>query len=233
MWGERARPLARRTDLAVVREISVAFFHGEPRNVSFEVAQISREAATSNRLDKPAALRKYGASVKRGVMLLGSPGNGKTMACRWLASECRRLGLAWRSVTAEEYEQARAERSVPELFYLDTPGIVLFDDFDAALDVKQVVDLRPRHRHLRRAQDRPHRLARAHRRKLHELAGLRRWEALLRRYERPNRRAGRQQHVQNLAHNSIVEGTRSTPAIAGGKLYVRTLSHLISLGGVK
>ena len=36
-----------------------------------------------------------------------------------------------------------------------------------------------------------------------------------------------------LAHNSIVEGTRSTPAIAGGKLYVRTFSHLISLGGVK
>lgn len=96
-----------------------------------------RERLWSNTIgllrDKPAALRKYGASVKRGVMLLGSPGNGKTMACRWLASECRRLGLAWRSVTAEEYEEARAGRSVPELFYLDTPGIVLFDDFDAAL----------------------------------------------------------------------------------------------------
>lgn len=96
-----------------------------------------RERLWSNTIgllrDKPAALRKYGASVKRGVLLLGSPGNGKTMACRWLASECRRLGLAWRSVTAEEYEEARARRSVPELFYLDTPGIVLFDDFDAAL----------------------------------------------------------------------------------------------------
>jgi outer membrane protein assembly factor BamB len=36
-----------------------------------------------------------------------------------------------------------------------------------------------------------------------------------------------------LARNSIVEGARSTPAISGGKMYVRTFTHLISLGGAK
>ncbi|MCC7083781.1 MAG: PQQ-binding-like beta-propeller repeat protein [Pirellulales bacterium] len=34
-----------------------------------------------------------------------------------------------------------------------------------------------------------------------------------------------------LAKNSLGEGTRATPAIAGGRMYLRTDSHLISLGG--
>lgn len=78
-------------------------------------------------------LARYGVLPKRGVLLLGEPGNGKTMACRWLAAECRRRALEWRSVTAEMYEEARADREVPTLFQLDSPGVILFDDFDAAL----------------------------------------------------------------------------------------------------
>ncbi len=34
-----------------------------------------------------------------------------------------------------------------------------------------------------------------------------------------------------LARNGLGEGTQATPAIAGGKMYLRTLSHLISVGG--
>ena len=34
-----------------------------------------------------------------------------------------------------------------------------------------------------------------------------------------------------LARNSLGEGSQATPAIAGGKMYLRTLSHLISIGG--
>jgi outer membrane protein assembly factor BamB len=34
-----------------------------------------------------------------------------------------------------------------------------------------------------------------------------------------------------LARNPLKEGSQATPAIAGGKMYLRTLSHLISLGG--
>ncbi|HEY2762254.1 MAG TPA: PQQ-binding-like beta-propeller repeat protein [Pirellulales bacterium] len=34
-----------------------------------------------------------------------------------------------------------------------------------------------------------------------------------------------------LARNGLGEGTQATPAIAGGKMYLRTLSHLISIGG--
>jgi len=78
-------------------------------------------------------LRRYGVTPKRGLLLLGEPGNGKTMACRWLAGECRRRGLAWKTVTSEMYDDARAAREVPTLFRLDSPGVILFDDFDAAL----------------------------------------------------------------------------------------------------
>jgi cell division protease FtsH len=79
------------------------------------------------------ALREFGVAQKRGVLLLGEPGNGKTMACRWLRSQCHRYGLEWRSVTAEEYERKRNDAEAHELFELGRPGIVCFDDMDIAL----------------------------------------------------------------------------------------------------
>jgi len=78
-------------------------------------------------------LKMYGVPQKRGVLLLGTPGNGKTMACRWLLSLCQRRGLRWRSVTAQEYACAKAGGEVHELFELDGPGIILFDDLDQSL----------------------------------------------------------------------------------------------------
>ncbi len=83
-------------------------------------------------------MARYGVWPRRGVLLLGKPGNGKTMACRWLAAECWRRRLEFRSVTAEMYEDARNEHRVPTLFRLPSPGIVLFDDFDAALRDRHV-----------------------------------------------------------------------------------------------
>jgi hypothetical protein len=78
-------------------------------------------------------LQKYGVPQKRGILLLGTPGNGKTMACRWLLSLCHQRGLRWRSVSAEDFSGARESGSVRELFELDGPGIILFDDLDQSL----------------------------------------------------------------------------------------------------
>ncbi len=78
-------------------------------------------------------LQTYGVPQKRGIMLLGMPGNGKTLACRWLLSLCHKRGLLWRSVSAEEFNTARGAGGVRALFELDGPGMILFDDLDQAL----------------------------------------------------------------------------------------------------
>jgi len=82
-------------------------------------------------------LREYGVQAKRGVLLLGEPGNGKTMACRWLRCECNRQGLAWRNVTVEMFESSRREGEANELFDLERPGIIFFDDVDMAIRERQ------------------------------------------------------------------------------------------------
>jgi cell division protease FtsH len=78
-------------------------------------------------------LRRYGVPQRRGVLLLGAPGNGKTMACRWLRAACLRHGLACRNVSVEEFTSALADAQAHTLFQLPRPGLVFFDDFDAAL----------------------------------------------------------------------------------------------------
>jgi cell division protease FtsH len=95
---------------------------------------------------EPANLRRikeYGGRPKRGIMLLGPPGNGKTTACRWLWEECRRRGWTWRIVTPDAYNTARrgcdAEEDVKGLFTVTGRGIVFFDDMDLALRDRETV----------------------------------------------------------------------------------------------
>lgn len=79
------------------------------------------------------SLERFGVPLKRGVLLMGTPGNGKTMACRWLQSEALRLGYSWKSVTPDMYMNFSGRGQTSMLFDLDRPGIVLFDDLDHAL----------------------------------------------------------------------------------------------------
>ncbi len=84
-------------------------------------------------------IKAYGGRAKRGVLLTGSPGNGKTMACRWIWEECRRRRWEWRLVTPDAYRQARSNDSIEELFGVERRGIVFFDDMDLALRDRETV----------------------------------------------------------------------------------------------
>jgi len=78
-------------------------------------------------------IKEYGGRPKRGVLLMGPPGNGKTSACRWIWEECQRRGWEWHLVTPDAYREARAHDAVKDLFSVNKRGIVFFDDMDLAL----------------------------------------------------------------------------------------------------
>ena len=84
-------------------------------------------------------IKAYGGRAKRGVLLTGAPGNGKTMACRWIWEECRQRRWEYRLVTPDNYRQARAHDHIQELFSVDRRGIVFFDDMDLALRDRETV----------------------------------------------------------------------------------------------
>jgi cell division protease FtsH len=91
---------------------------------------------------EPANLRRikeYGGRARRGVLLTGSPGNGKTMACRWIWEECRQRGWEHKLVTPDAYRQARATDNIENLFSVERCGIVFFDDMDLALRDRETV----------------------------------------------------------------------------------------------
>ena len=88
-------------------------------------------------------IKELGGRAKRGLLLNGPPGNGKTSACRWLWQECLRLRYEYRLVTPDSYRSARSQgnpvAAVKQLFTVDRRGIVFFDDMDIALRDRNTV----------------------------------------------------------------------------------------------
>ena len=112
------------------------------------MAEPTRESLWKNSVgylerDNLCRIKEFGGRPQRGILLTGPPGNGKTMACRWLWQECRRRRWNWRLVSPDGYSQARrcsnAEEAVRELFELPKKGIIFFDDLDLALRDRETV----------------------------------------------------------------------------------------------
>jgi hypothetical protein len=87
--------------------------------------------------DNLTRIRQLGGRPRRGLLLSGPPGNGKTSACRWLWEECHRLRYEYRIVSPDAYQAARQScnsvEAVKQLFMVNKRGIVFFDDMDIAL----------------------------------------------------------------------------------------------------
>lgn len=78
---------------------------------------------------------EFNIPYKRGVLLCGKPGCGKTMTCKWLRNLAIEHDYFHRVVTMEEYEQVRQHGSVRQLFTppRNKPAIVFFDDLDVMI----------------------------------------------------------------------------------------------------
>ncbi len=79
-------------------------------------------------LDEADAIEHYKVRIRRGILLGGEPGNGKTMACRWLQKLANDAGIDTKSITISALSQAFGNDSLIEL--LNSAPMVFFDDID-------------------------------------------------------------------------------------------------------
>lgn len=93
--------------------------------------------------DNLKRIREYGGRAKRGLLLTGPPGNGKTSACRWVQAEVEQRGWLAKTVSPDDYQAARKAcnpaEAVKELFEANGRGVVFFDDLDIALRDRDAV----------------------------------------------------------------------------------------------
>lgn len=73
-------------------------------------------------------IEKYGVKIKRGIILDGTPGNGKTMVCRYIQKLCSQNGFHWGVITSADIDQAYQDKELNDLFRRYT--VSFFDDID-------------------------------------------------------------------------------------------------------
>jgi len=79
-------------------------------------------------LTKKKLIASYGVNVRRGLVLSGPPGNGKSMVCRYLKSICNKNNIYHRTIRAGEIQNAYAENLLESLF--SDNGVIFLDDID-------------------------------------------------------------------------------------------------------
>ncbi len=115
---------------------ALSVFSEKDHTFPFLLADVSaafRQNTIDFLLEDEKTYAEYAIPYRRGLLLAGRPGNGKTMACRWLLQECKKNDFLVRVVTPNEYLAARDHYHIETLFELDGHGVIIFDDLDIAL----------------------------------------------------------------------------------------------------
>lgn len=73
-------------------------------------------------------IEKFGVRIKRGIILDGDPGNGKTMLCRYIQKLCAQNNISWGTVTSSDIDAAYEDKQLGDLFTNYT--VTFFDDID-------------------------------------------------------------------------------------------------------
>lgn len=84
--------------------------------------------ATIGFLRNAKQIEQYGVKIKRGILLDGPPGNGKTMLCRYIQRLCDQHKFTWGTVSAADIDKAYSEKKLDALFC--TWQVTFFDDID-------------------------------------------------------------------------------------------------------
>ena len=63
--------------------------------------------------------------MKRGLLFCGRPGCGKTFACKWLAAECGKEGIGFKSTSMGDIDISKICKTLK-----DTKGVLVFDDIE-------------------------------------------------------------------------------------------------------
>lgn len=73
-------------------------------------------------------MKKYKVKINRGILLDGSPGNGKTMLCRYLERLCNDFRITFGTVSSSEIDEAYKKNSLSTL--MSSYQVTIFDDID-------------------------------------------------------------------------------------------------------
>lgn len=79
-------------------------------------------------LQKHAEFEHYGVRLSRGLILQGLPGNGKTMAVKWIKTMCRELDFTTVSLTSAHIEASYQKGNLTAL--LNQANVIVLDDVD-------------------------------------------------------------------------------------------------------